>query len=85
MSFLFDTLVWKDRNGYVPALARTWSYDSKKTAYYFTLTEGILWHDGKPFTARDAAFTFRYIRQHPYPWVNSDIIKKARRSTIFTL
>ncbi len=26
MSWVFDTLVWKDQAGFVPALARTWSY-----------------------------------------------------------
>ena len=25
MSWVFDTLIWKDRNGYIPALAESWS------------------------------------------------------------
>src|SRR5690554_464943 len=29
MSFIFDTLVWKDDQGYVPALAEKWSYDEQ--------------------------------------------------------
>ncbi|MDN5347754.1 MAG: peptide/nickel transport system substrate-binding protein [Clostridia bacterium] len=26
MSFIFDTLVWKDAKGFIPALARDWQY-----------------------------------------------------------
>ena len=29
MSLIFDTLVWKDQNGYVPALAESWQMDGR--------------------------------------------------------
>jgi hypothetical protein len=32
MSWVFDTLLWKDNGGYVPALASKWSYDPGQDA-----------------------------------------------------
>ena len=41
MSLIFDTLIWKDQNGFVPALAETWEYLSDEKAYVFHLRKGI--------------------------------------------
>ena len=70
VSFLFDTLIWKDVRGFVPALAQSWHYDSQTPAYVFQLRPGVLWHDGQPLTAADVAFTFNYLKRHPHPWVD---------------
>lgn len=77
MSLIFDTLVWKDQNGFVPALAEKWEYLPDEKAYVFHLHNGVTWNDGKPFTAKDVAFTFEYIRKNPYSWVDSSIVTKA--------
>ena len=69
MSWVFDTLVWKDDKGYIPALAKKWTYDPKSLAFTFELQEGVKWHDGQPFTAEDVAFTVNYYKKHPYQWV----------------
>ncbi len=69
MSFLFDTLVWKDKDGFVPALAEKWVYDETENAYTFTLQKNATWHDGLPVTAYDVAFTFNYLKTHPDPFV----------------
>ncbi|MFO7989798.1 MAG: hypothetical protein R6U16_09965, partial [Desulfotignum sp.] len=37
MSWAFDTLVWKDQTGFVPALAGNWAYDPEKLAFTFHL------------------------------------------------
>src|SRR5690606_1498533 len=37
----------------VPDLAETWSLDPSKTKLTFKLRQGVKWHDGKPFTAKD--------------------------------
>jgi ABC-type oligopeptide transport system substrate-binding subunit len=37
----------------VPDLASEWSWDEDKTQLTFRLREGVKWHDGKPFTAKD--------------------------------
>ena len=64
MSLIFDTLVWKDEKGFVPALAESWEYLSDEKAYVFHLREGVTWNDGEPFTAKDVAFTYR-VYQRP--------------------
>jgi peptide/nickel transport system substrate-binding protein len=68
-SFIFDTLVWKDEDGFIPALAKEWSYDETENAYTFELQENALWHDDEPFTAEDVAFTLDYVKTHPDPFV----------------
>jgi peptide/nickel transport system substrate-binding protein len=69
MSFVFDTLIWKDEKGFIPALAREWTYDEADNAYTFKLQENAKWHDGEPVTADDVAFTIDYIKSHPDPFV----------------
>jgi peptide/nickel transport system substrate-binding protein len=42
----------------VPDLATEWSWDEDKTQLTFRLREGVKWHDGKPFTAKDVQCTW---------------------------
>ncbi len=42
----------------VPDLASEWSWDEDKTGLTFKLRQGVKWHDGKPFTARDVKCTW---------------------------
>src|SRR5438477_4900290 len=42
----------------VPDLATDWSWDEDKTQLTFRLREGVKWHDGKPFTAKDIVCTW---------------------------
>jgi peptide/nickel transport system substrate-binding protein len=42
----------------VPDLAKSWAWNAEKTELSFQLHEGVKWHDGKPFTARDVVCTF---------------------------
>lgn len=77
MSLIFDTLVWKDEDGFVPALAESWEYLPDETAYLFHLREGVTWNDKEPFSAQDVAFTVDYIKDHPYQWVDSSTIDSA--------
>src|SRR5438128_462053 len=56
---LFDQ--GKPRNGLdtiVPDLAASWSWSEDKKQVTFKLREGVKWHDGKPFTAKDVGCTF---------------------------
>jgi peptide/nickel transport system substrate-binding protein len=56
---LFDQS--KPQNGpdtIVPDLAKSWSWSPDNKALTFKLEEGVKWHDGKPFTAKDVACTF---------------------------
>jgi ABC-type transport system substrate-binding protein len=42
----------------VPELGESWSWDASKTKLTFKLREGVKWHDGKPFTAKDVQCTW---------------------------
>ncbi len=77
MAWVFDTLLWKDNGGYVPALASKWSYDAAKMRFSFQLNPKAKWHDGRPLTADDVVFTVEYFKKHPYRWVTVGYIKKV--------
>ncbi|RQD74791.1 MAG: ABC transporter substrate-binding protein [Candidatus Syntrophonatronum acetioxidans] len=79
MMFLFDTLVWKDNDGFVPALAEKWEYDSENLCYSFYLQPEIYWHDGEELTVDDVVFTFNYLEEHPLTWVDMKNIKKVEK------
>jgi peptide/nickel transport system substrate-binding protein len=62
---VFNNLVLFDQqkpvNGFdtiVPDLAESWSWDESKTKLTFKLQQGVKWHDGKPFTAKDVKCTW---------------------------
>ena len=42
----------------VPDLAISWSWNEDGTELTLPLREGVTWHDGKPFTAKDVVCTF---------------------------
>jgi peptide/nickel transport system substrate-binding protein len=62
---VFNNLVMYDQNiaknsldSIIPDLATKWSWDATKTKLTFELREGVKWHDGKPFTAKDVQCTW---------------------------
>ena len=62
---LFNNLVVYDQQvaqnspqSIVPDLAKSWSWSADGKALTFKLQEGVKWHDGKPFTAKDVVCTF---------------------------
>ena len=42
----------------VPDLAQSWAWDATNTKLTFKLHQGVKWHDGQPFTAKDVKCTF---------------------------
>lgn len=55
---LFDGLMGHDAdNEIVPALAESYDLDDAANTYTFHLREGVKWHDGEDFTAKDVKFT----------------------------
>jgi len=42
----------------IPDLATSWSWNEEGTELTFPLRQGVKWHDGKPFTARDVKCTW---------------------------
>ncbi len=77
LSFIYDTLVWKDARGLIPWLADAWRVSPDGTAYIFTLHTPVAWHDGRPLTAHDVKFSFDYYRRHPFAWVDTSVITKV--------
>ena len=45
----------------IPDLAESWSWDATNTKLTFKLRQGVKWHDGAPFTAKDVQCTWRMI------------------------
>lgn len=45
----------------IPDLAESWSWDSTNTRLTFKLKQGVKWHDGQPFTAKDVQCTWRML------------------------
>ena len=57
-----------------PALAESWSHSDDGLTWTFNLRRDVTWHDGRPFTARDVAFTFNRI-------IYNDEIPASARAT----
>ena len=62
---VYNNLVMFDQNKavnsletIVPDLAESWAWDASKTKLTFKLRQGVKWHDGKPFTAKDVKCTW---------------------------
>jgi peptide/nickel transport system substrate-binding protein len=85
MSFIFETLVWKDASSFIPQLAEEWEYIAEEKAYIFKLRNDVTWHDGTKFTADDVVFTFDYTQQHPYQWVDNSIVEAAEAIDEYTV
>lgn len=66
LSYVFDSLIWKDQNGdFIPALSKKWAFNEDENTYTFELQENAKWHDGKKVTANDVIFTVNYMKKHP--------------------
>ena len=46
----------------VPDLATSWAWKDDKKKLTFTLRQGVKWHDGKPFTAKDVKCTWDLVQ-----------------------
>src|SRR5439155_23003357 len=56
---LYDQHVSQNRpDTIVPDLAASWAWSEDGTELTFQLRDGVKWHDGKPFTARDVKCTW---------------------------
>lgn len=60
INMLFDSLTQlhpKDGSP-LPQLATTWEISTDGITYIFTILDSVMWHDGQPFSAADAKFTY---------------------------
>ncbi len=63
----------------VPELADSWSTDASGTALTFKLHQGVKWHDGQPFTAKDVKCTFDLLQGK-----GQDKFRKNPRKDLFS-
>ena len=68
MMAVFNNLVLYDQHvkqnslsSIVPELATAWSWNDDRTQLTFKLRDGVKWHDGKPFTAKDVQCTWNLL------------------------
>ncbi|MFP5363570.1 MAG: ABC transporter substrate-binding protein [Thermoleophilia bacterium] len=67
MSLVYDTLTWRDPTGKPqPWLARSIDRDATGRVVTVRLRPDVKWHDGRPLTAADVAFTYRYMAERPH-------------------
>ena len=60
---IFETLInYNEKFEIVPGLAQTWKLSDDAMTLTFDLAAGATFHDGKPVTSDDVAFTFEYAR-----------------------
>ncbi|MFE9750984.1 ABC transporter substrate-binding protein [Saccharothrix saharensis] len=62
--FLFNSLKSASERP-TPLLGTEYSWNENGTVLSVTTREGVRWNDGKPFSAKDVAFTFNLIRNTP--------------------
>ncbi len=69
MMGVFNNLVLYDQHvpqnspkSIVPELATGWAWNEEGTELTMPLRQGVKWHDGKPFTARDVQCTFELLQ-----------------------
>src|SRR5882672_730614 len=56
---LFDQHQKQNRLEFIqPELAESWTWNADHTRLSFKLRQGVKWHDGKPFTAKDVKCTW---------------------------
>lgn len=59
---IFEGLVRLDRKyKVVPSLAKDWEVAKDGLTYTFHLREGVIWHDGKPFTSADVKWSYENV------------------------
>ncbi len=94
VDLVFDGLVRYDEHGQVvPDLAESWAYSEDGLTLTFNLRDGISWHDGKPVTAADVAFTYGLMQDDSFPgllelkrlWQSVTISEVDARTVQFTL
>ena len=93
-ALLFSGLTRADASGkIVPDLAASWKVEDDGRRYTFTLREGVTWHDGQPFGARDVLFTIRLLQDAAFPgdraladfWRTVSVETPDERTVICTL
>lgn len=82
---------YDNNNKLIGDLAQRYDVDSSGTVYTIKLKPDLTWHDGKPLTAADVAFTYQTIQnpdaQSPLnvSWQNVTVSETDARTVVFKL
>ncbi|MGH2771958.1 MAG: ABC transporter substrate-binding protein, partial [Actinomycetota bacterium] len=92
VTLIYDTLMWRDEKGIPqPWLAEKVDVSADGTSITATLPENVAWQDGKPLTAADVVFTFRWITDHEHPRFTQqlralrEVRQESPRTVVFSL
>jgi peptide/nickel transport system substrate-binding protein len=88
MSLVYDTVMLRDERGIPrPWLARSVRRGEGGRRLTIRFRRGIRWHDGRPFSAADVAFTLRFVaeRFHPRFTPQTAVVERAQAVAPLTL
>jgi peptide/nickel transport system substrate-binding protein len=73
-SALYEPLMYDNvvTGKFTPMLATNYAWTNGGTKLTVGIRQGVRWSDGKPFSARDVAFTFNYLKKYPALDLNGD-------------
>ena len=64
MSFLFDTLVWRNETEEIGLIATEWSSSEDGIEWTFVIRPDVSFHDGEALTIEDVVFSYTFIAEH---------------------
>lgn len=83
MTLVYDTLLWRTPAGVPkPWLARSVSRSEDGRRLTIRLRRGVRWHDGRPLTAADVAFTFDFVASRFHPRFTPQLGNVARVAAV---
>lgn len=75
VTLVYDTLLWRDAKGVPqPWLARSVKRTNGGRRLAIRLRKGVRWHDGRPLTASDVAFTLRFMAARYEPGFTPQLV-----------
>jgi peptide/nickel transport system substrate-binding protein len=75
VTLVYDTLMWRDANGVPrPWLARSVKRSNGGRRLTIRLRKGVRWHDGRPLTAGDVAFTLQFVAARYEPGFTPQLV-----------
>lgn len=83
MDLVYNGLIKVDENlDLVGDLAESWEISPEGTTITFHLRKGVKWHDGYPFTANDALFTYKVMIDPKTVTAYADDFKQVEKAEV---
>lgn len=82
LTLVYDTLLWRDQDGVPqPWLARSVDRSDDGRRITVHLADNARWHDGRPVTSADVAFTIGFVAERPHPRFSPQLVAVERVET----